>query len=250
MNPFSRAIRWACSEAWEKINILATWRELKALGKKHGMRFFIFALIWELIEDVLFPYLSWRAGMPALIPFFLVMHFEPLVYPVAFWVFRTYDRVRGREPWEPERVAMSSHWRSGAKVLMHTIAASGWYVSIVLSLGFSPKVIAAYSVLIAAFSFVHERIWHDTNFGIGVFENDPDHVFAKRILAKTATYTIVSTTVLASLFKVSFGGSYWLALLACQGLGSVLYASSEAVWSRSKWGVAPTGRPSPIPEAA
>lgn len=74
-------ISWLLKEAWEKINIVATWRTIKALGKKYGKRFFWAALIWEIIEDVVFPFISWKMGVPELIPVFLILHFEPIVYP-------------------------------------------------------------------------------------------------------------------------------------------------------------------------
>lgn len=61
MNAIKSALLWLAHEAWEKINIFGTIREMKELGKKYGRRFFIMAVIWECIEDGLFPYLSWRA---------------------------------------------------------------------------------------------------------------------------------------------------------------------------------------------
>jgi hypothetical protein len=249
MKTIVRALRWLVGEAWEKINVFETWKTLLQIGKKHGRRFFVFAVIWELIEDVLFPFISWKCGMPALIPFFLVMHFEPLVYPAAFWAFRMYDRVQGREPWEPDRGAQSSNWRSAGKVAVVGVAGTGWYVAILLSLGYSPKILMVFVGLMAAFGFIHERIWHDSNFGIG--DNgagDPDHVFFRRVCAKTATYALVSTTILTSLFKVAFSAIPWHVILACQGTGLCMYFVFEAVWARSKWGVATVSRLSPIPK--
>ena len=104
------AIVWVFSEIWEKINLPAVWKELKALGKKHGKRFLFVAVVWELIEDGLFPLLSWWFGVPELIPLFLILHFEPIAYPVFFWAFRCWDRKKGRVPEHPERSAHSTSW--------------------------------------------------------------------------------------------------------------------------------------------
>ena len=231
-----RFIHWVLTEAWEKINIPGAYRGLRELGAKHGKRFFWAAVIWELIEDVVFPFIAWKCGMPELIPLFLVLHFEPIVYPAFFWGFRMYDRMNGREPWEPDRANQSSYWRSAAKVLVYKLAIGGWFVAILLRLGLSPWAIGAYVGLMSAFGFVHERIWHDSNYGI---RSEDDGVELKRIVAKAVTYRLISTMVLYPLLRAFFGAVPWLALLACQGTGFVLYVVLEAVWARSGWGVAP-----------
>lgn len=231
-----RILRWIAGEVWEKINLPGAYRELKKLGKKHGKRFFWAALGWELIEDVVFPLISWAMGVPELIPLFLVLHFEPIVYPVFFWGFRMYDRAKGREPWEPDRSAQSSYWRSAGKVVVYKLAIVGWFLSIFLRLGLSTWALVAYVGLMAAFGFVHERIWHDSNYGIRL----DDTVNAKRVVAKALTYRLVSTMILCPLLRASFSSVPWRALLACQWVGLVLYLVLEAVWSRSGWGIAPT----------
>lgn len=242
----TNAVKWVGNEAWEKINIVGTWHELKELGLKHGKRFFCVALVWELVEDVLFPYISWKMGVPELIPFFLIMHFEPLVYPAFFWFFRMYDRSRGLEPWEPDRQAQSSYWRSAGKVAMYNLASAGWLAAILMSLQRSPKIIAVYVALMIAFGFIHERIWHDSNFGI----NDADVVHVKRTISKTLTYSIVSTTILGSLLRVSFGTISWHVLFVCQVISLMLYMTFEGIWSRSSWGLAPVSRPPAAPQIA
>jgi len=126
MGAITKAIRWAAGEVWEKVNVVGTWRTLKAAGQKYGRRFLVAAVIWEIIEDVVFPVLSWWFGVPELIPIFLIFHFEVITWPIFFWAFRTYDRIRGREAWEPERPAMSSHWRSAVKVGVYLMAMTGW----------------------------------------------------------------------------------------------------------------------------
>lgn len=224
-------IRWLLSEAWEKINIAANWRRIKELGKKYGKRFFWAALIWEIIEDVVFPFISWKMGVPELIPVFLVLHFEPIVYPAFFWGFKTWDRIQGKEPWEPNREAQSSHWRSILKGLTLHLTVSGWLLHVVPA-----KPLAILMVLMSLFGFIHERIWHDTNYGI----MGHDQVQYKRVLAKTGTYLLISTMSLYPLLKVTGATPLWRSLLLAQGITGVLYLLLESVWAKSKWGVAPT----------
>jgi hypothetical protein len=232
-----RVLRWILREVWEKVNLPAMYRELKALGKKHGRRFFWVALIWELIEDVVFPGLAWLAGVPGLIPLFLVLHFEPIVYPAFFWGFRMWDRFRGREPWEPHRPAHSNYWRSAIKVVTYKVAIAGWFVAIMLQQRLSPYVIAFYIGLTTAFGFVHERIWHDSNYGIDA----SDRVMMRRNLAKTTTYRIVSVMTMYPLLRVvATDGMPWRALLLCQALGLAIYFGFEIMWAHSGWGVAAT----------
>jgi len=221
-------IRWLIHEAWEKINVVATWRQLKRLGKKYGKRFFWAALIWEIIEDVIFPFISWRMGVPELIPVFLVLHFEPIVYPAFFWGFRTWDRVQGKEPWEPNRDGYSSHWRSFLKGMIFHLSITGWLSHLI---DWKPLVIVA--ILMCLFGFIHERIWHDTNYGI----LGNDQVQFKRVLAKTGTYLLISTITFYSLLKVTGASPLWQSLLVSQGMTGALYLVLESVWSRSMWGV-------------
>ena len=227
-------VRWLLKVVWEKVNLPAVYREIKALGKKHGKRFFWAAIIWEVIEDVVFPFIAWLCGVPALIPVFLVLHFEPIVYPVFFWGFKTYDRIQGKEPWDPDREAHSSHWRSILKGLTLHLAVTGWLSQVV---GWKP--LAILTVLMSLFGFVHERIWHDTNYGIV----GCDMVEYKRVFAKTGTYLLISTITLYSLLKVTGSATIWQSLLLAQGITGALYFVLEGVWAKSKWGVAPTHSP-------
>lgn len=222
-------IRWLLHEAWEKINILNTWREIKALGKKYGKRFFWAALIWECIEDIVFPFIAWKMGVPGLIPVFLVMHFEPVVYPVLFWAFRTWDRIQGKEPWEPNRTAYSHHWRSLLKGLTFQLALTGWLGHIL-----SWKLLAVYTALQATFGFVHDRIWHDSNYGI----LGNDLVQYRRPIAKTATYLLLTTFVLYPLLRLMHPDTLGWLLLEAQGITAVLFLVLETVWAKSLWGIA------------
>lgn len=221
-------LRWLLHEAWEKINIVNTWREIKALGKKYGKRFFWAALIWECIEDIVFPFISWKMGVPELIPVFLVMHFEPVVYPALFWGFRTWDRIQGKEPWNPPRGAFSHHWRSVLKGLTFQLAITGWLSNIL-----PWKLLAIYTALQAIFGFVHERIWHDSNYGI----LDTDQVQYRRSVAKTATYLLLTSFVLFPLLRVMHPHQLGWTLLEAQGITGTLYLILETVWAKSQWGI-------------
>lgn len=224
-------IRWLINEAYEKVNLPATWRTLKALGVKHGRRFFIAALLWELVEDVVFPALSIKFGVPELVPLFLVLHFEPLVYPAFFWGFRMYDRARGREPWEPDRSAQSSYWRSVMKVVTLQLVLAGWLSHLV-----PWKPLVVFLGLTSGFGFIHERVWHDANYGI----LPDDSVQAKRTFGKTGTYLIVSTMTLFPLLRVAGASPIWKPLFLAIGVAGLLYGILEAVWAKSAWGVTPT----------
>lgn len=229
-----KLLKWALGEAWEKINIFETWRELKELGKKYGVRFFIAALIWEIIEDGVFPLLSWWAGVPQLIPLFLIFHFEPVVYPVFFWGFRTWDRFRGEEPWEPDRIAYSSHWRSFVKVTNYRLLAAAPVILLLLFLNINLWYAMAYTLIMGVFSFVHERTWHDSNYGIEV---DTDQVEPRRNLAKAATYRMVSLLMVGTFLHALLGTVPWVALLTYQVVMFGIYLASEFIWSQISFGI-------------
>jgi hypothetical protein len=224
-------------EAWEKINIPAKWRELKEMGKKHGKRFFVLAVIWELIEDGLFPYLSWKFGVPELIPIFLVLHFEPVVYPVFFFALKTYDRIRGREPWDPERSAYSKSYRTLAKVVVYRAAATLAFAALMAHLDVSLWALSIYTVVMTLFSAVHERIWHDSNYGI-----DPvtDDVHYKRNIVKSLSYRTVSTIMMSGVLLALLGSVPWGVVIAYQAVMAASYLGLETMWSKISWGLAPT----------
>lgn len=221
-------IRWILKELWEKINIFHTYRAIKNLGKKYGKRFFITALIWEAIEDVVFPLLSWHFGVPGLIPVFLILHFEPIVYPIFFWAFRMWDRFQGKEPWDPNRSAHSHHWRSAVKVIIFQVATTGW-----LSHLMKWKMLIIFAILTGLFGFVHERIWNDSNYGI--LPNDT--VQNKRVLSKTATYSLVTSFTLLSLLHVSKQTHLLRQFILAQLILTLLFLVLEKVWAKSMWGV-------------
>lgn len=239
MNVIGKALRWAAHEAWEKINVMATWREIKGLGKKYGRRFVIGAVVWECIEDGLFPFLSWKAGMPQLIPLFLIFHFEPLVYPVMLWAFRTWDRYKGLEPWEPDRSAQSSNKRSLVKVVSYRIMSAFPFLFLIQAFLHIPwGVLVGYALAMAAFGFVHERIWHDSNYGI-LPNDDVEH---KRVYAKTLTYRATSAFIMGSAMFALFGHVPWLNLVAYQGVMVIGQVILEHQWSHNTYGITPVVR--------
>lgn len=238
LRAFGHALRWLAEEAWEKINVVETWRELRALGHKHGTRFFVVAVLWELIEDVLFPYLSWRAGYPALIPVFLVLHFEPVVYPIFFFAFRTWDRIQGREPWEPDRLATSAYWRTALKVLSHRMLSLLAFFVLLARYDLDFTILALYAVGMTFFEFVHDRLWHDSNFGIDV---PTDTVKPIRVITKALTYRCVSAMVMSGVFYGLIGSipnAVWLyqSLMLMAGLALGMW------WARSPLGITPVAR--------
>ncbi len=234
-----RAVAWVVTKAWEKLDIVATWRALRDLGREHGLRFLVAAAIWEfLFEDFLFPLIAWRLGHPGLIPVLLLLHFEPVVYPVFFFGFRTWDRLRGRVPWEPDRRAASTYTRTAVKALSYRVFASILFLTVLGDAGLDPRFLPFYAVGMTGFSFAHERIWHDSNFGIDV---DADVVHSKRLFAQVLTYRAVSTAVMVSLFLAVLG-QVPVAVMNYE-VGATFGALGLAMfWGNSSFGIVPTGR--------
>ena len=233
MESVLNVLKWVLKEIWKKLNLPAIYRELRKLGEKHGRRFFWAALIWEIIEDGVFPLISWKLGVPQLIPLFLILHFEPIAYPVIFWLFRLYDRARGVVPEFPDRGVSSTSWRSVAKVAVYKIAICGWFAAILLGLNVPLLALAIYIGVMAFFGFIHERIWNDSDYGI----RPDDSVQYKRTVAKATTYRIVSAMTMWPLLKALLGHLPWLAFIACQVVGYALYLTLEALWSTNEWGI-------------
>lgn len=231
-----KIIGWLYEEAREKLDVRGTWHELKALGQKYGRRFFIAAVIWELIEDVVFPAIGVYYGVYWVVPFFLVMHFEPVVYPIFFFSFRTYDRIRGREPWEPNRLAQSTYWRAGLQVLSYRIPVFLLFYLLLHDLNISNWVLTTYMLGMSLFGFVHDRIWHDSNYGIDV---STDMVQPKRVIAKACTYRAVSALVMSGVC-LGIVGHIPVEMWSYQVSAFILYMVLGATWARSTLGITPT----------
>lgn len=222
-------------EAREKLDVRGTWNELKALGQKYGRRFFIAAVIWELVEDGVFPAIAAWHEVYWLIPFFLVMHFEPVVYPIFFFAFRTWDRIQGKEPWEPDRLAQSTYTRAGLQMLSYRVPAFVMFYLLLADMGVTFWVLTVYALGMSLFSLVHNRIWHDFNYGIDV---PTDTVQPKRIVAMAFTYRAVSILVMTSVFlglTNAIPGAMW----AYQGSMLILHIVLGGLWARSALGITP-----------
>ena len=232
---FLSALRWLMHEAWEKIDLVSKWKEIRDLGRRYGPRFILAAVLWEIVEDVVFPLLSWHLGHPELIPVFLVLHFEPLVYPLFFWAFRTWDRIRGRIPWEPNRRGMSTHTRTALIVLSQRLPAIALFFWIFNDLDLPAWLLTAWTFIMLLFGFVHDRIWHDSNFGIEV---ETDTVNPRRVLAKATTYRATSIVIMASVFYGLLGQiPFEMGLYQAASFFANLLVS--AVWARSSLGIIP-----------
>ena len=67
-------------------------QEFKELAIKHGPYFLAYAVIIELIEDVVAPaFLVW-IGKAYLAPLALAIHIEPVAYPLYFFVAKAVKR--------------------------------------------------------------------------------------------------------------------------------------------------------------
>lgn len=243
-----KAILWLVGEARERFDVRGTIRELRELGRRYGRRFLVAAAVWEFIESIVLPAIALYYRQPVLAAMFVIFHAEPVVYPVLFFAFRTYDRLRGRLPWEPDRSAMSASYRSGAKVTLYRAGTVVLYLGLFSWAPLGQVVLAVYTVLMLLFHYVHERLWHDTSYGI----TEDDRVRPARVLLKAVTYRVVSLLVMTGAFKAMLPTVPWGMLGLYQGAAMALYLGLEALWARTAWGVRPVYRTvsSPIPAAS
>jgi uncharacterized membrane protein len=229
-----QGMKWLAHHAWERVNITSAWREFKALGKKYGKRFFIAAVIWEFVfEDGLFPLICIWKHHPELAVLCLFIHFEPVVYPCIIWGFKMWDRFRGKEPWEPDRSAMSTYWRTTLKVFNYRALAALTYWAVIGITSTDMWVFTAYVAVMFCFAYVHERIWHDMNWGI----TPADEVMQRRTIAKSLTYRTVSFGVMAMMMRALMGSVPWSMLLYYQAIMLVTYYLLERVWAKSMVGI-------------
>lgn len=242
------ALMWILGEARERFDVRGTIRELRELGRKYGKRFLVAAAIWECIESIVLPAVALYYRQPVLAAMFVIFHAEPVVYPFLFFAFRTYDRLRSRLPWEPDRSAMSASYRSGAKVTLYRAGTVALYLGLFSWATIGQVVLAVYTVLMLLFHYVHERLWHDTSYGI----TEDDRVRPARVLFKAVTYRAVSALVMAGAFKAMLPAVPWAMIGVYQGAALVLYLGLEALWARTAWGIQTVARPasSPIPAAS
>lgn len=228
------AIKWALGQLWEKVNVVETYRELVELGKKYGIRFFIAAFVWEIIEDVVFPLIAWQMGAWQLAPLFWIFHFEPIVYPAFFWGFKQWDIWRGYESPYPDRPAQSSYMRTTLKVAVYEAAIFFSVLGAFHVLGLSLGLATAFILLMGFFNFIHERIWHDSNYGIII---ETDMVEPKRNLAKTFTFRLVSVVILGTALYALVKPFPWAVFIAFESTLTVVYLGLETMWSQSAYGI-------------
>lgn len=250
---------WLIEEIREKFDIVGTYRRIKGYAQTYGLRFVVIAAVWEFIESVVAPLISWKMGHPELIPVFIVFHAEPIVYPMFLYAFRCYDRVRGYTrcekcgidrrigfschkvgEWDhgiitldPHRNARSSPWRSGLKVALYrffTISAF-WGVLSHLNLGLT--VLTFYTLAMTFFAFIHERIWHQSNWGIA----EDDTVAKQRTAVKAITYRFASVVIMTGLFMGFMHKIPWEAIITYQAIAVTIYVALELFWSRNTWGI-------------
>lgn len=232
----------------ERLDVRGTVREIRGLGRKYGLRFMVAAAVWEVIESLVIPGIMLRYHQPALALFFVLFHFEPVVYPVLFYAFRSYDRVRGRIPWEPDRGMMSSSKRTAAKVTLYRMVSVAVFWALLRVFDLNQWALLGYSALMSMFYYVHERLWHDLGWGITA----DDQVTEKRVIAKVLTYRAVSVLVM--------GGAIWAVLprgvprrelvvlvAAYQASMLTFHVALEAVWAKSSWGIVPAKPSSSVP---
>jgi len=232
-----RALRWLAGEAWERVNVAGLVKVLRDLRHRYGLRFAIAAGIWEFFESVVLPLLAWKVfHHPELAPIFVVVHFEPIIYPVLIYGFRTYDRIMKRVPWDPPRPFSSTSARSWLKVASHRLVSFGTFWLLLRHLGLPLWLLTAYLVVMTLFKYVHERIWHDSSWGITV----DDQVLARRVVAKSVIYRLVSASVMSMGFSALLGATPWGHVVAYQlvNLGSCLLV--EWGWAKSGWGIRPS----------
>jgi hypothetical protein len=105
------------------------------------------------------------------------------------------------------------------------------------------KPLMIFAVLVGLFGFVHERIWHDSNFGI--LPNDD--VQFRRTLSKTLTFCGMSAMVLYPFLKVFHVPMQALGM--AEAVTAVLFLTLETVWSKSLWGISKVqhGSSDPVP---
>lgn len=233
LNKIRTALLWLAGEVWERVNIVGTARGLTKLAREQGLRFAIAAGIWEFIESIVIPGYCLMHHQPVLAALFVVFHLEPIVWPLIIYGFRTWDRLLGRIPWEPDRTAMSSSFRSGAKVTLYRLASALLFFAVMAQAKMPQAMLAAYTLLMTLFGYVHERLWHD--FGWGITEDD--QIETRRIAVKTLTYRAVSAALMLGVLKGVLGTVPWVVVAYYQMLALLLYAGLEAMWARSSWGI-------------
>ena len=70
----------------DEVSIRKMAKDIAATAMTKGWKFAILAVLLEIFEDIVLPGLAIYLGAPGLAPFFLALHLEPVVYPIALKV--------------------------------------------------------------------------------------------------------------------------------------------------------------------
>lgn len=222
----------------EKFDLRATYREIKEVARAHGWRFGAAAAAWEVLESVVIPAVLCSRHQYLLAAFFVVFHFEPIVWPIFFFLFRTYDRICGRIPWDPPRLNASTSWRSATKVCVYRAATILLFWLAMERLHLGQGLLALYTGVMTLFGFAHERLWNDSGWGITA----QDQVLGRRVAAKTLSYRAASLLVMALALRGLLGQVPWMPLALYQGAALGTHLLLEVLWARSTWGIRATSR--------
>ena len=90
-----------------------------------------------------------------------------------------------------------------------------------------------YSLIMGLFGLVHERIWHDSNYGI----TPNDVVEIKRDVLKALTYRGVSFTIMTTALYGLLGHVPWGVVVLYQSCTLIVYIALEMVWASIPMGV-------------
>ncbi len=69
------------------------WSKLKEKFKKYGLPLLIIFIVWEIIEDIIFPYIAYllgkhvHQGFYTLIPVSWLACAHPIAVPAIFWIY-------------------------------------------------------------------------------------------------------------------------------------------------------------------
>jgi len=81
--PWAKVVRQVLAHIWDKINLRKMAVGLVSVARKKGWKFGLIAVLLEIFEDIVLPGLAIILGAPGLVPLFLAVHLEPIVYPIA-----------------------------------------------------------------------------------------------------------------------------------------------------------------------
>jgi len=72
----------------KKVNVREIAKDVWRLSRVRGWKFAVVAVLVDLFEDVVLPSLAIVMGQPTLVPIFMAIHLEPVIYPIALCLLR------------------------------------------------------------------------------------------------------------------------------------------------------------------